>query len=279
MDSIDARIGLGIVAILGLTLAVAAALRRRAARSAAKEPRPRAEADRLPVSAMPTRILNPMTAPPSSSDDGPDWMTQAADALHTPLTVLRSQAEFLQRHAGDLPRATMEAIACQLIYHLEQVEGVLQGWRGREGASAVPWELRVLLQEVVTEVQRTGLAPLHITPGAPVWMEVPATSLAHALTILLRQATQLTALPVEVQVGWATLRGRQWLGVDIIDRRPPRLESLAAMWTALELDLARTLLEDVQGRVTVEHLAAGARTTLWLPATATSRAARDRRPA
>jgi hypothetical protein len=278
MDAMDARIALGIVAVLGVGLAVTTALRRRAMRSDKK--RRRTESNPLPISAMPTRILNPLSAPPSASeDDGPDWLTQAADALHTPLTVLRSQAEFLQRHAGDLPRATMETIAGQLIFHLEQVESVLQGWRGPEGAGAQPWELRALMQEVVTEVQRTGLAPLRIASGAPVWLEMPPASLAHALTILLRQSTQLTTAPVELRLGWATLRGRQWLGVDIVDRRPPRLESLAAMWTALELDLARTLLEDVQGRVTVEHLATGARTTLWLPATAVAHAGRDQRPA
>ncbi len=270
---------LGCIAFAGVGIAVLLALAR-----AHKEHR--AERTPIPASAdstagpqaqsltkLPTRLI----VPPTPAEDGVDWLAQAADELRTPLSVLRNQAEYLRQHVTDAARPTLLTLAERLVQQVGQAQELIEAWSATAQPSghlhaappARPVELGALARTTGAQLTALDDPPFDIAAPEPVWLLIDPAALEHALAVLLRGARQSapgSLVEVVVRVVGAG-EGRR-AAVTIADRRPARPAPQAQVWSDLELDLARVLLEEYHGWLEVAPRGGGGMlVTLWLPGT------------
>ena len=270
---------LGAVATVGIALAVVVALRHGRRDHAASMP-----AAAPPVSAhmatltatAPTRIMPPpLTGPPTTPEDEMDWLAQAADELHTPLTTLRSQVLFLRQHVGDASRTTLLTVAERLLTQVEQLDSLLEAWSATARhtgphriLSARPVELAALTRTLAARLFAPTTPPCMVVAPAPLWVLMDPQAIERVLTIALMNAHKAApASQTEVVARRLDLRDRQEISVAIADRRQATYAPAQEVWESLELDLARVLLEEYGGRLErTPRGGGGAVTTIWLPA-------------
>jgi signal transduction histidine kinase len=272
---IDNAILLGGIALAGISFAVLLALLRahteRQAAHQADQARKVTPATAEPVTNLPTRLLTP----PPVVEDGMDWLAQAADELRTPLSVLRNQAEFLHQHVSDAARPTLLTLSERLVQQVEQAQGLIDAWTAtahpsgqlRAAPRARPVELLALTRSVAAQLTSLDDPPFDIAAVDSAWLLLDPAALEHALAVLLRGARQ--AAPgslVEVVVRIIGSGEGQRAGIIIADRRVARSNPQGHLWSDLELDLARVLLEDYHGWLeTTPRGGGGMLTTCWLP--------------
>ena len=276
---------LGSMAAIGIALAVAMALmHQRRERLAHPVPAssPRAST-KIPAvapfptaSTRPTRIISPLAAPPTTADDEMDWLAQAADELHTPLTTLRDQVRFLRQHVGDASRTALITVAERLVYQVEQLDSLIEAWSAtarhtgpQRIPAARPVELVTLTRMLVKQLASPNVRPIEVVAPAALWVMMDPLAIERVLTITLTNAYKVTPTSkVEAVLHQVELRDRREISIAIADRRADRHASSQDVWESLELDLARVLLEEYGGRlVRAPRGGGGVVTTIWLPAT------------
>lgn len=298
---IDRLVIIAFVALLGVSLAVAAALlraRTEAARLLGRnvpdlqslgEASPAAQAPDTAATliltiprpaATPSAATTPASLSASISDlsaaDDPsasvDWLAQAVDELRTPLDILRGQVEALRHAAPDGPRQTLVALTGRLVEQVEQAQELVAAWsasiRGTTPPRATSHDTAV---DIVALARRVSAdhegSACDVARTPPVWAKLDPAPLARALAVAMQNARSADLDGVVEVV--ARVVGRdpdQRIGITIADRRSAQVSPSARLWDDLELDLVRTLLEDCGGWVECEPRGGGGRlVTFWLP--------------
>ncbi|MBA3823634.1 MAG: HAMP domain-containing histidine kinase [Ktedonobacterales bacterium] len=281
----DQIIVLGSVAVAGIALAVAMALihgqrERRSQTTPATNP-PRASTKIAAITPPPTRttattrIVGPLVLP-TTPDDEMDWLAQAADELHTPLATLRDQVRFLRVHVNDASRTALITVAERLVYQVEQLDSLIEAWSAtarhtgpQRIVTARPVELVALTRLLAQRLAAPNTPPSMVVAPAALWVLMDPQAIERVLTITLTNAYR--AMPtgeIETVLHQVALRDRQAICVAVADRRRGALAPDQDVWEALELDLARVLLEDYSGWLErAPRGGGGVVTTIWLPAT------------
>jgi signal transduction histidine kinase len=295
---IDRLVIIAFVALLGISLAVAAALARARAEAARLLPpdSPAAQGPSVALAtthsapeAAPTLVLAPArpaevapsprrmlptedVATPNDLPENVDWLAQAIDELRTPLGILRGQVEALRRAAPEGPRHTLVTLATRLVEQVEQAQELVAAWSASiQGNPASRTDHALHAVEIIALARQVGAeaigAACDVAPTAPLWAALDPAPLARALAVILHSAH--TAAPEGLVEVVARSVGRdpdRRIGITIADRRPASPSPSARLWDDLELDLIRTLLEECGGWVTSEARGGGGRlVTVWLP--------------
>lgn len=211
---------------------------------------------------------------PSASEDGMDWLAQAADELRTPLTVLRGQVEFLRQHIDEASRHALLTVADRLVNQVDNLEGLVEAWTAtaehtddQRPAVARPTDLHALTRNLCARLTKIDEPPFDLAPGPALWALVDQPTLEHAVGVLLRNARRASPFGlVEVVARTVGESGNLRICLSVADRRARVRSRGTDLWEELELDLVRVLVEDLGGWLELEDRGGGgAVTSLWLP--------------
>jgi signal transduction histidine kinase len=267
-----------VVALLGIAVAVAMTVQRtRQAERARNDVPPQKRDDRMmpPADALPD--LTTSTQPTREiPDDALDWIGMAADELRAPLDALRGYAEDLRRHLDTAPRDALGAAFDRLLAQIDRMDGMIEAWsvtaemttKQRAPASR-PAELQALARKICSRLAGAGAPLYEVAEGPELWALVDISLIDQALQALLRGARRATPQGlVEIDARAISQGAETRISLAIADRRPPPRGQHPDLWEAIEIDLARVLVEEMGGWIELSDRAGGgAVTTIWLPGT------------
>jgi signal transduction histidine kinase len=204
-----------------------------------------------------------------------DWLALAVDELQTPFASLYGYTLYLRQNVEHAPRSTLLVLTNRLIAQVERLSGTIDAWNisaktgsTQKNPEARPIELLGLAHIICARLTMYDEPPCDIADGPPVWILANPAIFDQAFAIVVRNARR--AAPhsmIEVVIRTVEQSSQGRVCIAVADRRSQPQGAVPPRWEALELELVRTLIEQLGGWLTTEDRARGGTiTTLWLPA-------------
>jgi len=190
------------------------------------------------------------------------------------LHVLQGYAEYLRQHLQFASRNSLINASERILQQISRLESLIDAWSAtaqehadRENPKRYPNEIVQRIRMIATRMTALHEPHCDISASSPIWAQIDTSLFDHAIAILIRHARRTTSqFAVEIVIRTVTVRDQTTLSIAIADRRVRQSGHPPQMWEELDIELARALIEEQGGWLTVEDRAAGgAITTMWLP--------------